>query len=242
MRISLKVGETLHALAGAAGVSERVHSSAADWRHQPSAAKQGINRVRAANALEKDRGNLLHVVSFSTTRMFATPAEAFLFDLFYDSNYPREGSLIMDAIAPNGTITRSSMANALVSPPARRVIGCTVMLDYTVSGGLISAAQVVDEITITGTMTSNGTAAATFARLYDAGLAAGKPHYTFDGLPNAGTGDRVMWVAFVNYWAIIKGATIMFTSTENVATPNLVTAWTPSSPATGTPIVTLSEA
>ena len=246
MRISLLVGETLHPLAGEAGVSERVHSSAARLRIEAGIGSQVLRRLRAANAEPVDRGNLLTRISFSTTRLFPSPAEAFLWALDYDATFPRAGTLVIDSIAAGGaavttaqgwgrdltwtwageggvgkeiqyvdpgdvdmglhitasetpphilvelgtdsfgditttgqdildwltanpeftaataalapgsdglgvpydgqwtfaaaeTITRRYLAAALVEPPARSVEGCTVLLDYTVTGGAITS-------------------------------------------------------------------------------------------------------
>jgi hypothetical protein len=138
MRISLKVGTVYYPLAGEAGVSERAHTSAADFQLSAEAGKQIIQRVRGAYVQVVDRGNLMHSVRFTTARQFATPAAAFLAVLDHDAAMPRAGVLVLDAEAPDGGIYRRLMASAVVTPPARRVIGATAFYDYSVDGGAIT--------------------------------------------------------------------------------------------------------
>lgn len=157
MRVSLYNGSTLYPLAGQAGVNERVHSSSGDFRETARAETQIVNRVRATYAEPLDRGNLLTQFQFSTTRIFDTPALAELWCLDYEAAFPRDGTLIMDAIAPGGVVTRRHLLNAVVSPPSRRCIGCTVQLDYQVEGGQVQAGGTK----ASGTFTFTGFPAAT---------------------------------------------------------------------------------
>jgi hypothetical protein len=138
MRIALKVGPLTYYLAGQYGVSEREHSSTANFRLDPQIQVQPIMRVRAAAAYEKDRGNLLHRLTFSTSRKFATPAAAEYWLLRYDAVTPREGVVRMESIAPPDHYELHELANALVYPPARSIIGCSVQLDYTITGGALT--------------------------------------------------------------------------------------------------------
>lgn len=138
MRIALKVGSSYYPLAGEAGVSERDHTSAADFQLSAEAGKQIIQRVRGAYVQVVDRGNLMHTVRFTTARQFVTPAAAFLAVLDHDAAMPRAGVLVLDAVAPDGGIYRRLMASAVVTPPARRVIGATALYDYSVDGGAIT--------------------------------------------------------------------------------------------------------
>lgn len=137
MRISLLVGATVYPLAGEAGVSERDHSSAADWEHQAVPQKQPLDLLRASHAHDLDRGNLRTTISFTTTRKFATAAAAWLFDLDYDRTRPREGTLVLEALSTTGDASVRHLLNALVEPPRRRVTGCTVLLSYLVTGGAV---------------------------------------------------------------------------------------------------------
>ena len=137
MRISLKVGATIYPLAGAAGVSERTHSSAADFQLTPQAEKQIAEFVRGEYAKPLDRGNLLNVLTFRTTRQFATVAAAQLWCLDYAADFPSAGTLLFDAIAPDGSVTRRQMRDTVIDPPRRSIIGATALLDYQVQGGVI---------------------------------------------------------------------------------------------------------
>jgi hypothetical protein len=135
MRITLKVGATLFPLAGAAGVSERTHSSAAEFTLTPESAVQIDEFVRGEYARVTDRGNLLNVVSFTTTRQFSSPAAAQIWCLDYDETFPRSGTVVFDAILPSGAILRRHMGGAVVSPPRRRCNGATALVDFLIKGG-----------------------------------------------------------------------------------------------------------
>jgi hypothetical protein len=161
MRIALKVGETFHWLAGAPGVSPRTHSWAADFQLTPQSVVQISQFVRGVHAKPIDRGNLLQELRFSTTRQFATPAEALLWCLDYDGDFPRAGELVFDAIAPNGDVSRRKMLTTVVDPPSRRIIGATALVDYSVKGGQVEVATppsaASGTVTVTGAPVENNT-------------------------------------------------------------------------------------
>jgi hypothetical protein len=129
MRISITSGSTTHHLAGQAGVDERTHSSAGDFIHSATVAAQDRSGVRRAAAGQWDRGNLQTTISFTTSRLFETVAAAELWDLDYDSTFLRSGVVACTA----GANTRY-LREALVQPPNRRIVGCTVFLSYTITG------------------------------------------------------------------------------------------------------------
>lgn len=135
MRISLQNGDTLYPLAGEDGVSERVHSQAADIRIDPRIAKQTAERVRANHAITWDRKNLQNTITFATVRTFASPDAAAAWALDVDGMIPRSGTLVMDS----GVASIRYMEAAVVDPPSRRVSGCSVLLSYTATGGAITA-------------------------------------------------------------------------------------------------------
>lgn len=237
MRISLYSGSTLYPLAGENGVSERTHSSAADFQLTPESEVQVVAFVRGEYAKPIDRGNLLNVLRFTTTRQFATPAEAQLWCLDYHSNVPSAGLLYFDAIAGAYTIRRQ-MENAVVRPPRRRTIGSTVLLDYTVEGGAITAPADYPDIDVTGTLTSNGSTPVTFPTLLHAGFYGGKPVYTDNGL-TTGMTHALSWETSI--WLLAQGSpTAAWVSVSAVATPDLATGWTALGTATGTPTVALA--
>lgn len=139
MRISLLQATTSYPLAGEEGVGEREHSSAAGFELTGETRKQAMAYVRGSLAREKDRGNLLHTITFSTTRLFDSHAEASLFALAYDAAVPREGTLVIENIGADGGVESTlHLLDAVVSPPRRRLTGCTLFLDYTVTGGAIN--------------------------------------------------------------------------------------------------------
>ena len=138
MRIALYSGSTLYPLAGQQGVTEHDHSSAAGFTITPQANQQVAAYVRGTHAKPIDRGNLLNILTFSSTRKFSTAKAAQLWALDYDAAFARSGTIYLDSVGPYEAISRRTMANAVVDPPARRCQGATVFLDYTVRGGAIA--------------------------------------------------------------------------------------------------------
>ena len=212
MRIALINGATTYPLAGEAGVDERMHTSAADFRMTGHAGKQSQTFVRAAYGQEIDRGNLFHGISFTTARQFSTPQAAFLYSLDYAASHPRDGILQMDTIGSWGAIARRQMTGALVDPPGRRVIGCSLMLDYHVSGGqIITAAAPTGRMIVAG-LGGDGSANGIYA--YDS-VVNGKPKYVF------GT-NSILWLGGTTGWYLSNVDQVM-NSADDVVTPDLAT-------------------
>ena len=138
MRVGLltKEGTTIW-LAGQSGTGEREFSSVSGLQVAGQINVQENQFIRAAAATQVDRKNLATTVSFGTTRKFPTATAAELFALDYDNTQPRTGTLILESPQPGGGVSRRYMRGAVVDPPGREVIGVTVLLHYTVRGGLI---------------------------------------------------------------------------------------------------------
>lgn len=143
MRISLLANGTSYALAGASGVSERVHSSAGDLRIAPVAQMDSYQILGGSYNERADLGNVAFRVSFSATRVFASPAEAQLWCTDYEAYFPRAGTLVLEAIAVGGTATTRHLLNAVIDPPQRSVVGASVLLQYSAEGGEIVPAAAV---------------------------------------------------------------------------------------------------
>lgn len=137
MRISLLANGTSYPLAGQSGVSERVHSSAGDLRIAPVAVVDSYQILGGPYNERQDMGNVAFRISFSTTRLFSSPAEAQLWSTDYEAYFPRSGTLVLDAIAVGGTATTRHLLNAVVDPPQRSVVGASVLLQYSAEGGEI---------------------------------------------------------------------------------------------------------
>jgi hypothetical protein len=138
MRVSITSGGATHHLAGESGVSERVHSSAGGLSISADIQTSSRAGVRKAAAGVRDRLNLQTTISFTTSRLFATPALAEAWALDYDSTFHRAGNLRIDTVAGATTTTRY-MNDCVVLPPSRQVIGCSVLLQYTAIGGAITS-------------------------------------------------------------------------------------------------------
>jgi hypothetical protein len=91
---------------------------------------------------------------------------------------------------------------------------------------------------VTGTLTTDGTTPVVFDPLIYAGIAATKSGYSHDGSVVDILGDEIHWVTLLNKWQIRKNGTVLFQSSDAVATPDLVTTWVPQGSTTGTPSVT----
>jgi hypothetical protein len=112
-------------------------------------------------------------------------------------------------------------------------------------GGAVSLTNEAVGMAVTGTLTSNGTTPVVFPVLPYVGIFRGKPGFSLDH------DNSVSSVTFEesNKWVLsFKEGTAEWTSTANVASPELVPAgawdavtnphaWKPVSPATGTPVV-----
>lgn len=241
MRIALYSGSTLYPLAGQQGVTEHDHSSAAGFTIAPQVNQQVAAYVRGTHSKPIDRGNLLNIMTFSTTRKFASVLAAQGWALDYDADFARSGTLYLDALDTTGIITRRTMANAVVDPPVRRCIGATVLLDYTVRGGVIADGEAYPDIEVTGTLTSDGSTPASFGTLQFAAGDAGKPVYTNNGL-TTGYSEILYWNPLLLKWMLSDAWPTgpVWTSTSDTHTPDLATGWTPTAPATGTPVVALA--
>lgn len=231
MRIALLVGETLYPLAGADGVSERVHSSAADFELTPESVRDLLQLFRGEYAEPIDRGNLLQVIGFTTSRLFTTGAEAWIYTLDYDRLMPRSGTLVMDVISPTGIISRRHMVNAVVSPPVRKALGATAFLSYTVHGGEIQAVEM-----LTGNMV---VASVDFPALDGVWENIGVSGGDRDAY-STGIGDFIQYGAAGPKWQLYRDGVAFLEAAEDVATPDLVTTWTELYPGTGTVDITIT--
>lgn len=87
---------------------------------------------------------------------------------------------------------------------------------------------------VTGTLTRQGSESITFPVLVLAGLNEGRPQYFGADLQSYVAWDGSKWV--LDHTVGLAGG--VWHSTDDVATPDLVTTWTPQDSATGTPAVT----
>jgi hypothetical protein len=138
MKIALVISEDFYWLAGEPGISQTVHSSAADLRINGQINIDSQARLRAAAMAFRDRGNLQQSISFTTSRKFDTTAEADAWSTTYDAVMPRTGYLDFYDEAGDPV---ARLVNAVVSPPERRIIGVSVLLTYSVVGGTMLIAD-----------------------------------------------------------------------------------------------------
>lgn len=136
MRISLLASGTLYPLAGEEGVSERVHSSAGDFRIAAAIMRERKTRVRAARSSEADRRNLATTISFSSRRQFGSAYDAAVFVRSYDSEFPHSGTLVMQPVSPGVNACDRHMTGAVLAC-SMRLDGACVHLSYTARGGCV---------------------------------------------------------------------------------------------------------
>ncbi len=139
MRVALIHDGSTRWLAGDPGKSEREHTSAADLEIEAVIVSEIDNYIRAARAKPRDRKNLQTTYRFGTTRLFDTAAEAEVWSADYDAAFPRTGSLRLQSLLPGGGQQNRYLNDAVVLPPRRQVIGCSVILSYTVQGSDITS-------------------------------------------------------------------------------------------------------
>ncbi len=147
MKIALVHSSGTYWLAGQVGVSERVHSSAADLEFSGEIAVQGQDRVRAPARAFRDRLNYSSGVSFTTSRKFDTLTAAEEFAATYDAVYPRTGSIELYGASE---VIVATLQNAIVNPPRRRVTGVSVQLIYSVVGGAWELPEGFEYLTMGG--------------------------------------------------------------------------------------------
>lgn len=140
MRIGLLTDGILRWLAGNPDLGERSFSSASDFRMTPKINIQTDQFLRGAAVRVRDRKNLATTITFGTTREFPTVWAAENWVLDYEATQPREGQLILESQMGGGAVVRRYLANAVVEPPDRQVIGVSVILKYTIQGGAITSA------------------------------------------------------------------------------------------------------
>lgn len=133
--------EVITWLAGQPGVSEREFPSAGDLRVNGVWLQETSDFWGASETRTTDRGNLTTTVEFSTARIFPLAADAELWSLDYDEASPREGTLILESLSPGGVTTRRYLPSAVLQSPVREVIGVSVRLRYSATGGAITATE-----------------------------------------------------------------------------------------------------
>ena len=141
MRIGLENGGTTYWLAGEPGVAESVHSSVRDYTLNGDRQLDVAQIVRADFTRQFDRGQQPNVVSFGTTRTFATADLCFLYTLDYLDNVPLTGTLIFEIDIPGGGTSTRVMANAVMQRPEFDPIGVSLTLEFEVTGGAITTVE-----------------------------------------------------------------------------------------------------
>jgi hypothetical protein len=142
MRVALVHDTVDFWLAGEPEVAESVHSQAGDLEFGGEAIASPIYYVPDDDAdgippaQWQDRQNDIHQITFSTSRLFATRQLAELWAMDYDTAWPRTGTLRIEAAD-----TTLTMAGTIVLPPVRRVIGRTVLLQYTAQGAALTVPE-----------------------------------------------------------------------------------------------------
>jgi hypothetical protein len=158
----------------------------------------------------------------------ATPAGAKSFEALLEPTGAENDILLTDA---SGTRTTASIAIDDDTDRTQLTITADTPLVEIVSGDK-------RVMRIVGTLTSDGSTPVVFPILPYTGITDGKPAY------EQSLGNAALWVTDdgVNFeWEIASGGGV-WRSDEDVATPDLVTTWTPISPTTGTPTVTAHPA
>jgi len=135
MTAALINGSEIFYLAGHPDIDERTFSSCQNLRISGRVSVQQRARIRAAAVEHIDRGNLETTASFTVRRAFDSTAAAETFAGMMEDAAELDGVLIFRADGNADPDTYIYMCRAVVLPPEREVIGCSVLLHYTVAGG-----------------------------------------------------------------------------------------------------------
>jgi hypothetical protein len=148
-------------------------------------------------------------------------------------------ALLVTAKVHGPTGNALTIATALNNTDARTALTVT-----NTSGAILVTSGDKRVMRVTGTLTSDGSTPSVFPDLPFDQISNGKPAY--EVAPNdVDIEYLILWdnSPSAEKWTLIDYVTsAQWRSTEDVATPDLVTTWTPVSPATGTPTVTAAAA
>jgi hypothetical protein len=128
---------------------------------------------------------------------------------------------------PEGnSITIAQAAAAVVAAVA--VTGTAIIVTPSSGGG---------EMTVSGTLTSDGSTPATIGLYTEEGIFGTKPWYS---LPDYG---MISWIVGISSWQLESNNNPpgQWLSNENVATPDLCETWVPVGSATGTPSISVAS-
>jgi hypothetical protein len=135
-----------------------------------------------------------------------------------------EDNSIIYTAAAAGAAGNSITIRYLSASGAATVVG--------VVGNAITVTPGKLRMILTGTLTSNGSTPYTLTPYIYTGILNERPRYSWNPADPFEL-ETIFWTG--SNWSLGDGKWI---STDDVATPDLVTSWVPQSPATGTPVVT----
>jgi hypothetical protein len=122
---------------GTASRKAGVHIGPDGFEKLTQMASQVVRPIRSTAGAAYNRGGRISVVSFSVVVEFASIREAEAYALVYEGSIAMSGTLVMTAREGLGAPTIRTMANASLDAIRTRVVGRSVVISYTISGGLI---------------------------------------------------------------------------------------------------------
>lgn len=160
--------------------------------------------------------------------------------------YDEQGFLIYGPTNVTIAVTSESKTADVVTGWADWMEGCAIVIDGSTVENQIRGASASSEnpdiITITGSLTSNGTTPVEIPTLIRAGTLGLRPAYSDNG-----SQIGYAWLMYYNsgpaQWSIRNsdGSVVWNAASGTDTLPQLATGWTPVSPATGTPAIEASR-
>lgn len=113
-----------------------------NWRLEQVRQSQAVAGLRAANVKTYDRRNTQHTLAFTVTRPPLASAKAALVFL---GTHQRDLAAITGVADIVVTLTPATaetltLSNATLNRASGRIVGCTVIFDYELTGGLLVCA------------------------------------------------------------------------------------------------------
>lgn len=122
---------------GAASRKAGVHIGPDGFEKVMQMASQVVRPIRSIAGAAYNRGGRICTVTFSVAVEFASIREAEAYALVYEGSIAMSGTLVMTAREGLGPTTSRTMSNASIDTIRTRVLGRSVIIGYTISGGLI---------------------------------------------------------------------------------------------------------
>jgi hypothetical protein len=162
---------------------------------------------------------------------------------------PSDFSATLEPAGDENDILLTTTDNTILTAKLEIVPNSTVLEAVREGGDIVATSGGKRVMEVGGVITSDGATPVVFPLMIYAGIHNGKARYTSTGVNDLGQPFSVDWAIQPNQFVLVANELgARWTSSEDVATPDLVTVWTPiynpgtDETPTGTPTVTAHPA